>query len=54
MIELRGYIDEKGIARFATWLDSLDPTAAAKVTIAPYAHGAEKFLEHQERRGGRV
>jgi hypothetical protein len=24
MIELRGYIDEKGNKRFALWLDSLD------------------------------
>jgi hypothetical protein len=34
MIELRGYIDEKGNKRFALWLDSLDAAAAAKVTIA--------------------
>src|SRR6266436_6374288 len=34
MIELRGYIDEKGNRRFADWLEELDPTAAAKVTIA--------------------
>ena len=33
MIELRGYIDEKGNRRFAIWLEALDPTAAAKVTI---------------------
>lgn len=34
MIELRGYIDEKGNKRFAEWLDGLDAQAAAKVTIA--------------------
>jgi putative addiction module killer protein len=34
MIELRGYIDEKGNKRFALWLESLDAAAAAKVTIA--------------------
>jgi putative addiction module killer protein len=34
MIELRGYVDEKGNKRFANWLEALDPTAAAKVTIA--------------------
>ena len=31
---LRGYIDEKGGKRFASWLESLDAAAAAKVTIA--------------------
>jgi len=34
MIELRGYIDEKGNKRFALWLESLDATAAAKVAIS--------------------
>jgi putative addiction module killer protein len=34
VIELRGYIDEKRNKRFASWLEELDPTAAAKVTIA--------------------
>jgi len=34
MIELRGYIDEKGNRRFATWFDRLDAPAAAKVSIA--------------------
>jgi putative addiction module killer protein len=34
MIELRGYIDEKGNKRFANWLEGLDASAAAKVTIA--------------------
>jgi putative addiction module killer protein len=34
MIELRGYIDENGNKRFAQWLEGLDATAAAKVTIA--------------------
>ncbi|MCX6590584.1 MAG: type II toxin-antitoxin system RelE/ParE family toxin [Acidobacteria bacterium] len=33
-MELRGYIDERGKRRFADWLDSLNATAAAKVTIA--------------------
>lgn len=34
MIELRGYIDEKGNKRFAQWLDGLNAEAASKVTIA--------------------
>ena len=34
MIELLGYIDENGNKRFAQWLEALDATAAAKVTIA--------------------
>jgi hypothetical protein len=34
MIELRGYIDEKGNKRFAQWLEGLEAAAAAKVTIA--------------------
>jgi putative addiction module killer protein len=34
MIEIRGYIDERGNKRFALWLDGLDAAAAAKVTIA--------------------
>ena len=34
MIELRGYIDGRGKKRFAGWFDSLDSSAAAKVTIA--------------------
>lgn len=34
MIELRGYVDENGIKRFARWFDQLEPEAAAKVTIA--------------------
>ena len=34
MIELRGYIDERGTRRFADWLDGLNPIAAAKVTMA--------------------
>src|SRR5712692_8701048 len=34
MVELRGYIDENGSKRFAEWLEGLDATAAAKVTIA--------------------
>ena len=34
MIELRGYIDERGNKRFAHWLEGLDTAAADKVTIA--------------------
>jgi putative addiction module killer protein len=34
MIELRGYIDQNGNKRFADWLEGLDASAAAKVTIA--------------------
>ena len=34
MIELRGYIDERGNKWFAQWLEGLDAAAAAKVTIA--------------------
>ena len=34
MIELRGYIDEKGKKRFASWCEALDSSAAAKVTLA--------------------
>ncbi len=34
MIELRGYIDERGNKRFAEWLNGLNAPAAAKVTIA--------------------
>jgi putative addiction module killer protein len=32
--QLRGYVDETGKQRFARWFESLDATAAAKVTIA--------------------
>ena len=34
MIALRGYISENGTKRFAKWLEGLDASAAAKVTIA--------------------
>jgi putative addiction module killer protein len=34
MLQLRGYVDETGRQRFARWFESLDATAAAKVTIA--------------------
>ncbi len=34
MFELRGYIDENGNKRFANWLERVDASAAAKVTIA--------------------
>lgn len=34
MIELRGYIDERGNKPFAKWFEGLDAVAAARVTIA--------------------
>src|SRR5579862_2772686 len=34
MIELRGYIDERGNNRFANWFTDLDANAAAKVAMA--------------------
>jgi putative addiction module killer protein len=34
MIEVRGYVDDRGSERFARWFAELDPHAAAKVTIA--------------------
>ena|ERR1039457_6188298 len=34
MLDLRGYVDENGNERFANWLEGLDASAAAKVTIA--------------------
>src|SRR5229473_3975728 len=34
MIGLRGYIDENGNKRFADWLEGLNASAAAKVTLA--------------------
>ncbi len=34
MIERRGYIDGNGEKGFARWLEGLDASAAAKVTIA--------------------
>ena len=34
MVVLRGYIDEKGKKRFASWLEALDAVAAAKVALA--------------------
>jgi hypothetical protein len=34
MLELRGYIDERGNKRFAQWFEGLDAPAAARVTIA--------------------
>lgn len=34
MIGLRGYIDQNGNKRFADWLEGLNASAAAKVTIA--------------------
>lgn len=43
MAELRGYIDEHGNKRFASWLEGLDASAAAKVTIALTRMEQEKF-----------
>ena len=54
MIELRGYIDERGHKRFALWLESLDAAAAAKVAIAPDAHGTGKSVKRKRRWRGRV
>ena len=34
MIELRGYIDERGKKRFADWIEQLEHVAAARVTVA--------------------
>jgi len=34
VIELRGYIDEKGNKLFAQWFEGLDAVAAARVTTA--------------------
>lgn len=34
MVELRGYIDEKGNRPFAEWFDELDNNAAARVAAA--------------------
>jgi putative addiction module killer protein len=34
VIELRGYLDESGRKPFESWFEALDPTAAAKVTVA--------------------
>ena len=34
MIELRGFVDERGHELFAEWFEELDAAAAAKVTIA--------------------
>ena len=43
MIELRGYIDEKGNRRFASWFDGLDASAAARVAIALARMGEGNF-----------
>jgi putative addiction module killer protein len=45
MIELRGYVDEQGTKPFAQWLDSLEATAAAKVTIALARLGQGNFSQ---------
>jgi putative component of toxin-antitoxin plasmid stabilization module len=34
MVELRGYIDQRGVGPFAKWFAELDSNAAARVTIA--------------------
>jgi hypothetical protein len=34
VIELRGYLDGSGRKPFESWFETLDPTAAAKVTVA--------------------
>lgn len=34
MIELRGYVDDRGNRPFASWFEALSHEAAAKVTIA--------------------
>jgi putative addiction module killer protein len=34
MFELRAYVDENGIQRFARWFEGLNSIAAAKVTVA--------------------
>jgi len=53
MIELRGYIDKKGNKRFASWLETLDPGAAAKVTIAlTRMEQGNSFEDPRHRRGG--
>jgi len=43
VVELRGYVDEKGNHRFATWFDGLDSAAAVKVTIALARIGEGNF-----------
>src|SRR4051794_36030569 len=52
VLELRGYIDENGNRRFATWFDGLDATAAAKVTIAPTRVGEGNFSNAKGIGGG--
>lgn len=34
MVEIRGYIDDQGRARFTEWFEDLDSSAAAKVAMA--------------------
>lgn len=43
VVELRGYVDENGNHRFATWFDGLDSAAAVKVTIALARIGEGNF-----------
>ena len=50
MVEIRGYIDERGNKRFANWFTELDANAAAKVTIALTRMEARKLLEREGRR----
>lgn len=33
-IRVQEYVDAEGVSPFADWFDNLDPTAAAKVTLA--------------------
>ncbi len=50
MVEIRGYIDERGNKRFANWFTELDANAAAKVNHRAHSHGARKLLEREGRR----
>jgi putative addiction module killer protein len=43
VIELRGYIDENGRARFAAWFEQLNSEASAKVAIALTRMGQGNF-----------
>ena len=47
MYELRGYIDEAGRRRFAKWFDSLNASAAAKVTVALTRMEQRQSLEYE-------
>jgi putative addiction module killer protein len=43
MVEVREYLDRQGSCRFAVWFESLDETAAAKVTMAIARLGQGNF-----------